>query len=90
MMLEGSDVLNPAADNSVLHPVVMLVTTADRVALEQAGCAHRPLSQLLMGSTTEVSFPAVANEMRADGLRQEASGLARMFVNEVLHPLEID
>jgi len=90
MSEEGSVVERPAEESSELHPDVMLVTTADRVLLEQGPSAQRPVNQLLIGSTMDEFVPPVTKETRADGLRQAASGEARTFVSAVLHPLEID
>lgn len=47
-----SDV-NPVAAKSVAHPVVMFATTAEMVALLQAGAAQRAVNQLLIGATTD-------------------------------------
>ena len=80
-----SDV-NPVAAKSVAHPVVMFATTAEMVALLQAGAAQRAVNQLLIGATTDWLAPPVTIGISEEGLRQvAASGLRATDVNADVH-----
>jgi len=70
---DGSVVVRPKLESSVLHPVVILVTTDEREELLQGACEQIPLSQLSKGDTTEVVLLPMTSETRADGLRHWAS-----------------
>lgn len=70
--------VNPRGARSVAHPVVTFWTTAAMVAEEQAGAAHRLVSQVLIGVIIEVLEELVAaRATREPGDKHAAaSGLA--------------
>jgi hypothetical protein len=83
--------VRPKLDRSVEHPVVTFVTTAERVALLQAGALHRLVSQLLMGVTIDEFAPPATRVTRDPGLKHAAaSGFVAMFVSAVVQAVESD
>lgn len=81
---------NPRGARSDAHPEVTFWTTAAIVAEEQAGAAHRLVSQELIGAIIEELEEAVAaRATREPGLKQAAaSGLVATPVMAVWHPGE--
>lgn len=68
------------------HPVVALFTIADRVSLVQAGEPQRFVSQLLMGSTTELLLePRNAVTREPGDKHAAASGLPAIPVSARVH-----
>jgi hypothetical protein len=71
---------------SVGHPAVMFWTTADKVALLQAGWAHMLPSQLLNGWIIEEFAPVVNTGTRAPMLKHvDASGFAATVKKAFVH-----
>jgi len=71
--------------SSVWHPVVMFVVIAARVSLLHGPAGQRPVSQLLMGLTTEVFPPERKREIRGEGLRHAEAGLAATLAIALVH-----
>lgn len=76
----------PALLRSELQPEVTLDTAFEIVSLLQAACEHRPDSQLLMGSTTDVLLPPIASDARAPAFRQSYSDDAAISASVCWHP----
>jgi len=77
--------------NSVEHPDVTFATSLLSPLLEHAGCAHMPLTQALIGFTTESAVLPAPTKMgrRRFGARQpEISGSFPMLINVFMHPIE--
>jgi hypothetical protein len=72
-----------------VHPLVKFATIAERELLLHGPRAQRPFSQVSMGVIID-EFPATANETRADGSRQVASGEAAIPAKAVSHVDEMD
>lgn len=64
--------MNPKAESSALHAVVRFVTTAAIELLLHAGILQTLLSQVFIGSMTDVFAETVTNDSKEDGLKQAA------------------
>lgn len=85
---EESELL--AEESSALHPVVTLVTTADRVALLQGAAAHNVVSKLLTGVIID-AFGLMTAVRRDETPRQAlASVFAATCSKAVWQALEIE
>lgn len=82
--------VKPVLAKSVAHPVVMLVTTAARVALLQGGAPQTAVNQLLIGATMDLLLPPEIIGASEEGLRHAAaSGLRATDSNADTHAEDI-